>query len=392
MQMDNLLVFASHSSDDRRESGNRNSLEKFIAQVESVVRTKLGLPSEQDIVFLDARNIEVGDAWEDKLLQAVSRARSILCLLSPNYLRSDWCGRELQVFLKRIEQLREQPDSDFQSFIFPVFWEGQHPPYDLPEVICRFQFRLTDVPAEYGRRGLAWFYRTKKSRQVARICESVADAVASAFSRRKGGIPPVDEALSLAELQSAFQTAVATPAFPVRLLMSQGWHSMWWHELGSTVRELFGDATEYVPADLASPSADLLTRFCDGATEHPLFCLLTVAEENALRDLLEKVIWPDTSKSVFPFVLTKPESDAVEDESKEALWRALGIERVAADSAGGFGRKLRSRVVEIRSRMISAAEGCPATDSELEAAASNDGIRVEIKPFLSASRRAGREQ
>ncbi|MFM7925539.1 MAG: hypothetical protein ACKPJJ_35385, partial [Planctomycetaceae bacterium] len=131
--------------------------------------------------------------------------------MSPNYLRSDWCGRELQVFLKRIEQLREQPDSDFQSFIFPVFWEGQHPPYDLPEVICRYQFRLTDVPAEYGRRGIAWFYRTK-SRSVARICESVADAVASAFSRRKGGIPPGDEALSLAELQSAFQRAVATPA------------------------------------------------------------------------------------------------------------------------------------------------------------------------------------
>ncbi|MFN9237425.1 MAG: hypothetical protein ACK6D4_22605 [Planctomyces sp.] len=52
---------------------------------------------------------------------------------------------------------------------------------------------------------------------------------------------------------------------------------------------------------------------------------------------------------------------------------------------------VRAKSVEIRSRMISAGEGSRATDSELGVAASNDGIQVQVKPFLSTSRRTGRE-
>jgi hypothetical protein len=109
--------------------------------------------------------------------------------VSPNYLKSVWCGRELQVFLERREQLPVATPEESQSFVFPVFWEGHHRQYELPAVIRQFQYRLQDVPAEYEQRGVACFYRTQK-KSVSRICESVADAIAEAFRRNLSGVPP----------------------------------------------------------------------------------------------------------------------------------------------------------------------------------------------------------
>ncbi|MFN5535645.1 MAG: hypothetical protein ACK5EN_09205 [Planctomyces sp.] len=56
-----MVVFASHSSGDRLERANRDYLSRFVRHVESLLRAKLGLSSENSIVFLDARNIEFGD-------------------------------------------------------------------------------------------------------------------------------------------------------------------------------------------------------------------------------------------------------------------------------------------------------------------------------------------
>lgn len=54
MHSTNLYVFASHSSGDRLERANRDYLSRFVQHVESLLRAKLGLSSENSIVFLDA--------------------------------------------------------------------------------------------------------------------------------------------------------------------------------------------------------------------------------------------------------------------------------------------------------------------------------------------------
>ena len=60
---------------------------------------------------MDRYKIYHGDTWNDKLLSALNKADLFLALLSRNYVRSDWCEKELSTMAARIatfaEDLRE---------------------------------------------------------------------------------------------------------------------------------------------------------------------------------------------------------------------------------------------------------------------------------------------
>lgn len=387
MHSTNLLVFASHSSGDRLERANRDYLSRFVQDVESLLRAKLGLSSENSIVFLDARNIEFGDEWEPALQQAVCEARSILCLVSPNYLKSVWCGRELQVFLERREQLPEATPEESQSFVFPVFWEGHHRQYELPAVIRQFQYRLQDVPAEYEQRGVAFFYRTQK-KSVSRICESVADAIAEAFRRNLSGVPPKLGILRLSELRNAFQDVQASQLYPISLFVSTCLRKQCVDDI---VSEMFAVPFNLYPLDLRNQFADLQAVLTAGVSDRLLFCVLTHDEEAGLIQVLTRLSDSHVNQVGIIFVLPGNEEAEIEDRSQEDFWGQCAVERIVVNSETELAGLVRAKSVEIRSRMISAGEGSRATDSELGVAASNDGIQVQVKPFLSTSRRTGRE-
>ncbi|MFM7058751.1 MAG: TIR domain-containing protein [Planctomycetota bacterium] len=52
--------------------------------------------------------MEWGDDWHESLRDAVCTARSLLCLISPSFLKSEWCGREYHVFSERREESSRQ--------------------------------------------------------------------------------------------------------------------------------------------------------------------------------------------------------------------------------------------------------------------------------------------
>jgi len=94
-------LFASHSSADREATPGRCHLRKFISEIELLVARKLGLGKVDNLIFVDERCIECGDKWGTVLSDAARTSRALMCFVSPNYLQSEWCGKELQVFLDR---------------------------------------------------------------------------------------------------------------------------------------------------------------------------------------------------------------------------------------------------------------------------------------------------
>src|SRR5258706_1761677 len=50
--------------------------------------------------FVD-RSIQAGEDWSDEIAEALRTTQTMVCLYSPHYFESEYCGKELQVLLDR---------------------------------------------------------------------------------------------------------------------------------------------------------------------------------------------------------------------------------------------------------------------------------------------------
>src|SRR5687767_10604443 len=95
------IFFVSYSRLNARNAKDRELVAQFVADLEDDVTQKLQRPSTSDVAFFDTTDIETGTDWNDELSAAASTSRVAVCLFSPSYFSSLWCGREFQVFVDR---------------------------------------------------------------------------------------------------------------------------------------------------------------------------------------------------------------------------------------------------------------------------------------------------
>jgi hypothetical protein len=115
-------VFASYAQADRERH-----LERFIREFREELRSRMG-PDSSGMVFFDRDEVQAGHPWSRTVIEAANNAQVLLCLMSPTYLGREWCGRELEIFVRRYKRL---PAQAMQArFIFPIWW--QIPPTARP--------------------------------------------------------------------------------------------------------------------------------------------------------------------------------------------------------------------------------------------------------------------
>src|SRR4051812_5245141 len=51
--------------------------------------------------FVDRSQIVAGQEWPAEVAEAVRTSHTVVCLYSPSYFRSEYCGKEMQLFLER---------------------------------------------------------------------------------------------------------------------------------------------------------------------------------------------------------------------------------------------------------------------------------------------------
>lgn len=56
-------------------------------------------------IFFDAQDIEIGESWPHKLAYGVAHSKTMVCLWSREYFRSEWCKEELTQMLARRKSL-----------------------------------------------------------------------------------------------------------------------------------------------------------------------------------------------------------------------------------------------------------------------------------------------
>lgn len=58
-------------------------------------------PAEMQPGYIDERDLEGGAEWQPELITAMQNSRVLLCVYSPHYLVSEYCGREWHIFHMR---------------------------------------------------------------------------------------------------------------------------------------------------------------------------------------------------------------------------------------------------------------------------------------------------
>ena len=101
-----FVFFTSYARDNKT-----HYLEKFVRELSQQVLDKTNFPPEQ-IGFFDGSNIETGQDWVRVLGDALRTCKVIVCLCTPRSLNSQFCGKEMQVFLLRRENWLQQPGNE----------------------------------------------------------------------------------------------------------------------------------------------------------------------------------------------------------------------------------------------------------------------------------------
>ena len=99
--------------------------------------------------FVDRTHILPGQEWSDELAEALRTTETMVCLYSPSYFVSEYCGKEMQVLLDRRRNHIRSNAGKKPANIIPVLW---HPtPRRIPKTLPDIQYQAPNLdPNTHG--------------------------------------------------------------------------------------------------------------------------------------------------------------------------------------------------------------------------------------------------
>ena len=94
-------IFISYSRDDDLPPPDQPDRKGFVTFLDDAVRFEFkDLGPERPKVWRDTRRIADGDQFTPEIEEALKNASLLLVVLSPNWMASHWCRRELDTFAR----------------------------------------------------------------------------------------------------------------------------------------------------------------------------------------------------------------------------------------------------------------------------------------------------
>ncbi|HEY6344535.1 MAG TPA: FxsC protein [Bryobacteraceae bacterium] len=139
--------------------------------------------------FMD-QNIEVGENWADTLAEDFRTAPVLVPLFSPSYFSSDPCGREMEIFLSRLEAMSQpRPEA-----ILPVVWIRKN--LVVHEAVKHIQYYHRAFPPEYAKFDLDRMIKISDlGNSFLKFVDAFADRISDVIPRDGpvlAGAPPLD--------------------------------------------------------------------------------------------------------------------------------------------------------------------------------------------------------
>jgi FxsC-like protein len=179
-------------------------VERFYDDLAEGVRKLVG--GMDPASFRDRVTMEAGTDWPQALLQALKTSQVLVLLLSPDYVRSEFCGKEFQVFLERVKNVKTGPPAlPVPLFILPVIWVPILATETIPAPLARLQLEDDAFPKDYADRGLESLAKRRDKTAYNEVIQTLATRIVRAAAGDR--LPPLDRYDSSDEIPNAFVTS-----------------------------------------------------------------------------------------------------------------------------------------------------------------------------------------
>ncbi len=178
-------------------------LKRFFDELSQAIRDIRGLPPAADVGFFDQTNLELGEQWDQTIVEALQTSRVLLAVASPGYFKSEYCGKEWELFRRRIAAAGGQPPA---PLIKPIVWIR----FDIATLsapVADVQLTFGDPQAIQNARGFKHLLKNLQA-NVERfndLIEELAQQITEAADRHP--IPRLANVPPLQALPSAFSAA-----------------------------------------------------------------------------------------------------------------------------------------------------------------------------------------
>lgn len=152
-------------------ANNDDYLHQFFQDLSNEICDRLGRPKGTEVGFFDQNDLELGDDWDPKLVNALMSSKVLVCTYSPAYFNSPYCGKEWNLFhLRRCKyleakQVAGEAQARLPPVIKPVLWippvdEGKDfinvPPLPntVDAAVIAVQYTLGNPHEVYNLKGL----------------------------------------------------------------------------------------------------------------------------------------------------------------------------------------------------------------------------------------------
>ena len=157
--------------------------------------------------FVDQTDIQPGQEWPDELAEALRTARTLVCLYSPAYFQTEYCGKEMQVFLERRRKYIDDNAGMKPANIIPVVW--QPVPYRIPKTLPDIEYKNPNIDSD--SRGVWNLGDDGRDRDLIEIADQIALRVRNADDITP--LPALAQRPRMAAVQSAFVPQLPLPPF-----------------------------------------------------------------------------------------------------------------------------------------------------------------------------------
>ncbi len=364
---------------------------KFIERLRHEVRQRSPLELKpEEIGFFDNDGIQTGEEWIARLSDAVCNSRVCIAICSPAYVCSEFCGKEIRLFLERLKEWQRLPANSnaVGRSIIPVIWVRTA----LPPVLQQFQHNEKAFPAEYVDLGLRTLcqlrkFHDKNTQIVITLAERIVAAAAA-------NLPPLGPIPHFDHISSVFHEEPAGARYGVAVVaITKG--NLYVKPFGNpqTLRDLIVDA--------CAPSIPWRTLAHDGTLNNNIEraklnreALLVVADFETLANPLYKKIvsavdgagGEQSSLIVYGADTPDPRVQSVEATLKGHFPNALGkvwYNHNSIRSAAEMAEVLAGTITKMRSRLINEDAPREARDSRISAAAAQNGVPIAHRPALT---------
>ena len=211
--MGDYLFFLSYA---RRDAKGDPWLRQFYNRLAREVARLSGLPAnveDSEIGFFDDKGIKDGDEWPWSLVSALQTTKVFVCLYSNAYFKSEFGGKEFQIFRSRLDLYRDRHGGIAPSLILPVLWDPIRSVEQLPEAVVDIQYTRPEYGESYTQFGLAHLLRKKNAPAYQDFIARFAQHIVKKAETIKNDLPQLSPFPSIKTVKSAFH-ATSEPIPP----------------------------------------------------------------------------------------------------------------------------------------------------------------------------------